>query len=267
MATKDKNYLLAIHEGLDKSLDRQVDALPKNFNKPRFMQNCLTVLQDGTADFSKIDPKSVVRTLMKGAFLGLDFFNGECYAIPFGDKLQFLTDYRGEIKLAKLYSTNPIKDIYAKCVRENDEFVETIENGQQSVSFKPKAFNDGEIIGAFAVCLYQDGSMIYDTMSRKQIEHTRDVFSKAKESKAWKESFGEMAKKTVLRRLCKLIDLNFESAEAKKAFDEGAAVDFKDNKPEYKAQNPYEEEKTEETVIDVPAEEVKEVEVTDGEKD
>lgn len=240
MAEQKQNYLVAIHEGLNTSLEKQVAALPENFNKQRFVQNCMTVMQDGSADFSKCDPKTVVRTLLKAAFLGLDFFNGECYAIPFGGNVQFLTDYKGEIKLAKRYSSNPIQDIYAKVVREGDEFTETIENGRQTVSFQPKAFNDGEIIGAFAVCLYKDGGMIYDTMSRAEIDHTRNVFSKAANSKAWKESYGEMAKKTVLRRLCKLIDLNFDTAEQMQAFEDGSAFEVKDKHKEiYEAKDIY----------------------------
>lgn len=232
MATNDKNYLVAIHTGLSDSLDKQVAALPKDFNKPRFLQNCMTVLQDGQADFSKCDANSVVRTLLKGAFLGLDFFNGECYAIAYGGTVQFQTDYKGEIKLCKRYSRNPIKDIYAKVVREGDEFVETIENGNQTVCFNPKPFNDGPIIGAFAVCLYKDGSMIYDTMSVAEIEHTRKTFSKQANGKAWTSSYGEMCKKTVLRRLCKLIDLNFDTAEAMQAFEDGSAFDVKHPKKE-----------------------------------
>ena len=229
MATNDKNYLVAIHNGLNESLDKQVAALPKDFNKQRFLQNCMTVLQDGQTDFSKCEPSTVVRTLLKGAFLGLDFFNGECYAIAYGGNVQFQTDYKGEIKLCKRYSSNPIKDIYAKVVREGDEFLEEIVNGNQSVSFKPKAFNNGEIIGAFAVCLYKDGGMIYDTMSKDEIEHTRKTFSKQADGKAWKNSYGEMCKKTVLRRLCKLIDLNFDTAEQMQAFED--ASDFDVNNP------------------------------------
>ena len=227
MATNDRNYLMEIHTSLETSLEKQVEALPVNFNKKRFLQNCMTVLQEGQTDFSKCAPSTVVRTLLKGAFLGLDFFNGECYAIPYGDKCQFQTDYKGEIKLAKMYSSNPIKDIYAKIVRNGDEFEEVIIDGRQSINFKPKAFNDGEIIGAFAVCLYKDGSMIYDTMSTAEIEHTRATFSKAANSKAWKETKGEMYKKTVLRRLCKLIDLDFTSVEARQAFEDGSAFDVK----------------------------------------
>jgi recombination protein RecT len=231
MATTDKNYLTSVHSGITASLEKQVSALPSDFNKQRFVQNCMTVLQDGQADFSKCEPSTVVRTLLKGAFLGLDFFAGECYAIPYGDKCSFQTDYKGEIKLAKKYSSNPIKDIYAKVVREGDEFEEVIENGQQKLNFKPQAFNDGEIVGAFAVCLYKDGSMIYDTMSKKEIEHTRQSFSKAANSNAWKDAYGEMCKKTVLRRLCKLIDLNFDNNEQFKAFEDGGAFDVKGTEP------------------------------------
>ena len=227
MATNDKGYLIAIHDGLNTSLENQVAALPKEFNKQRFVQNCMTVLQDGQADFSKCDPKSVVRTLIKGAFLGLDFFNGECYAIAYGGNVAFQTDYKGEIKLCKKYSSNPIKDIYAKVVREGDLFEEVIENGNQSINFKPIPFNNGEIVGAFAICLYKDGSMIYDTMSKEEIEHTRKTFSKQASGKAWTNSYGEMCKKTVLRRLCKLIDLNFDTEEAMQAFEDGSAFDVK----------------------------------------
>ena len=39
MATKDTNYLVAVHKGLDESLEKQVAALPEKFNKQRFLQN------------------------------------------------------------------------------------------------------------------------------------------------------------------------------------------------------------------------------------
>jgi len=258
MATNDKNYLVAIHEGLNSSLDKQVAALPKDFNKQRFLQNCMTVLQDGQADFTKCEPATVVRTLLKGAFLGLDFFNGECYAIAYGNTCQFQTDYKGEIKLCKRYSSNPILDIYAKVVREGDEFVEVIENGHQTINFKPLPFNNKEIIGAFAVCLYKDGGMIYDTMSKEEIEHTRKTFSKQANGKAWTSSYGEMCKKTVLRRLCKMIDLNFDTAEAMQAFEDGSEFDVKNPQtPEpTKGVDPFEEG----GVIDVEAKEIKDAE-------
>lgn len=251
---KDK-YLLAVYEDLNTRLERQSEALPKDLNKQRFVQNCMTVLTEN--DFSKCDSKSVARTLMKGAYLGLDFFAGECYAINYGGKVQFQTDYKGELKLCKKYSSNPIKDIYAKVVREGDEFEEVITNGQQTINFRPKAFNNGEILGAFAVCLYKDGSMIYDAMSKEEIDNTRKNFSKMSSGPAWTKSYSEMAKKTVLRRLCKLIDLNFDFSEQFEAFEDGSGFDVKEEekKEPEKGVNPFEEGAT----IEVEAEELQEV--------
>lgn len=223
----DKQALSVIYANLDSALQKQVSALPDKFNKQRFLQNCMTVLQEGKTDFSRCEPSTVVRTLLKGAFLGLDFFNGECYAIPYGNQCNFQTDYKGEVKVCKRYSSNPIKDIYAKLVREGDVFEERIKNGAQSINFNPKPFNDGAIIGAFAVCYYTDGSMLYDTMSLNEIENTRKTYSKIPNSKAWKDSFGEMAKKTVLRRLCKMIDLNFDTAEANQAYEDGSDTEVR----------------------------------------
>lgn len=219
------NHLKVVHSNLNSLLQSKQDALPKDFNETRFLQNCMSVLQD-TKGLEKVEPMSIARTMLKGAFLGLDFFTKECYAIPYGNQLNFQTDYKGEIKLAKKYSINPIKDIYAKLVREDDDFQEEIKDGIQSINFKPKTFNNKEILGAFAVVLFKDGSMLYETMSKEEIEHVRTSFSKAANSPAWVKAPGEMYKKTVLRRLCKFIELDFERKEQLEAFEEGAGMDF-----------------------------------------
>lgn len=224
-------YLTSVHNKLTGLLDTKVDALPKGFNKTRFLQNAMVVLQD-TKDISKVTPESVARCMLKGAFLGLDFFNGECYAIPYGSTIRFQTDYKGEKKLVKKYAINPILDIYAKLVRTGDEFIEGIKDGKQTIEFNPVPFNDEKIIGAFAVVLYKDGSMQYETMSIKEIEETRKNFSKQGAGIAWTKSFGEMCKKTVLRRLCKHIEIDFETTEQKQEFNNASEYEFKKEAPQ-----------------------------------
>lgn len=211
-------------------LERESGALPKNFNPLRFKQNALAVLNDLDITKMKGQEFNLARCLMKGAYLGLDFFNKECYVITYGGQPQFMTDYKGEEKLCKKYSINPIKDIYAKLVREGDFFEEVIDGGKQYINFKPVSFNTSNIIGAFAVVYYKDGSMAYETMSKAEIEYIRDNFSKSKNGSAWTKSFGEMAKKTVLRRLCKHIELDFDNIEQGKAWEESSDMEFK-NEP------------------------------------
>lgn len=208
---------------LAEKLESVKEALPQDFNKARFVQNALALLNDNPA-LQKYGQPQLMAGLLKGAYLGLDFYSKECYLIPYGDQLNYQTDYRGAKKLAKKYSIRPIKDIYAKLVREGDEFEETIVNGEQGINFKPKPFNNAEIIGAFAICLYQDGGMIYDTMSLTDLENTRKS-SKASNSPAWKNFTGEMYKKTVLHRLCKHIELDFENPTQQTAFMAGMEIE------------------------------------------
>ena len=208
---------------LTEKLDGVSEALPKDFNKARFVQNALALLNDNPS-LQKYSQPQIMAGLLKGAYLGLDFYSKECYLIPYGNDLNYQTDYRGAKKLAKKYSIRPIKDIYAKLVRDGDEFEEVIVNGEQAINFKPKAFNDGKIIGAFAVCLYADGGIQYDTMSLADLENTRKS-SKASNSPAWKNFTGEMYKKTVLHRLCKHIELDFENPTQRNVFMAGMEIE------------------------------------------
>ena len=199
-------------------------ALPEGFNKARFVQNCISFLNDNGAIFKKYSPQVIMAGLLKGAYLNLDAMSQEYYLIPYGDRLNFQTSYKGQIKLVKRYSTRKIRDIYAKVIREGDEFSESIVNGVQTFSFIPKPLNNAEIIGAFAVIVYEDGSITYDVMNREEIDNTRK-HSKAANSGAWREFFSEMAKKTVLRRLCKYVDIDFENARQQATYTEEAAIE------------------------------------------
>lgn len=239
-------------------------ALPRDFNKERFVQNCLAVANE-KPELMKINRAEVIQGLVKAAYLGLDFARKECYLIPYGNSVQFQTDYKGEVKFVKRYAIRQIKDVYAKVVREGDFFEEKIVDGKPSIDFKPLPFNDGNIIGAFAVVLYMDGGMEYETMTTKDINSVRNNYSKAVNSKAWKNSFDEMAKKTVLRRLCKHIETDFETVEAQKAWDEGAGMEFNNtNKPvnEGEVFNAFEEVE-EITITEIPSENIEEMPMPD----
>ena len=215
-----------------KQIEEKVGAMPEGFNKDRFVLNCITLIRDMLKDKKKkdnlndISPDSIALCMVKGAFLGLDFLSGECYAIPYGGEMNFQTDYKGEIKVCKEHSIQPIKDIFAKVVREGDLYEEGVDDGKQKLTFKPLPFNNGKMIGAFAIVTFTDGSMLYESMSAEEIENVRQNYSKAKDSDAWKKSSGEMYRKTVIRRLSKYIEKDFDKVEQLMAYDEGGGVEF-----------------------------------------
>lgn len=200
------------------------NALPKDFNRARFVQNCLAVMNE-KPELARMNRAEVVQGLLKGAYLGLDFANKECYLIPYGNSVNFQTDYKGECKFVKRYSIRPIVDIDAKLVREGDTFSAEIVEGKPTINFKPLPFNNNDIVGAFAYVNYADGGLMYETMSTEEINATRNNYSKQANGSTWKKSWGEMAKKTVLRRLCKLIETDFESTEARSAWEDGSDLD------------------------------------------
>lgn len=188
-----------------------MDALPSDFNRARFIQNTVALVQENE-QLSRMPQAKLVPALLKGAYLGLDFFNKECYAVPYGQTVQFTPSYTGMVKLAKKFSKRPLIDVYAHVVRDGDEFESGMEDGHEYVRFKPKPFNEGAIIGAFAVAQYTDGGIKVEVMSKSQLDAVKRM-SKAQSGTAWKFFADQMYQKAVIRRLCKGIDLDMENVE------------------------------------------------------
>lgn len=214
---------------LQTDLEQQRESLPADFNIPRFVQNSIALLNGNDAlikysqQYKAQATTQIKAGLLRAAYLGLDALNAECYLVPYGANLNFMPSYKGAVKLAMRYSTRPIKEIYARIVREGDEFEEAIEHGLPTINFKPKPFSKDKVVGAFAVCLYEDGGMVYETMSLDELETARKQ-SKAQNSPAWVKFTTEMYKKVVLHRLCKHISIDFDAKE-KAAFESGLEIE------------------------------------------
>ena len=145
MAEQKQTFSLALTE----KLETVNEALPKDFNKVRFVQNAIALVNENT-NLQKYSHQQIMSGLMKGAYLGLDFYSKEAYLIPYGNQLNYQTSYLGAKKLAKKYSIRPIKEIDAEIVRDGDHFEETVLGGKSSFEFRPKPFNKGKVVGAFA---------------------------------------------------------------------------------------------------------------------
>lgn len=213
---------------LDNAIAKMGKGLPKELNTTRFVQNCITLFYEHP-ELKRFNKTDIAVGLMKGAVLGLDFMSRECYLIPYSNKLNFQTDYKGDVKVVRRYAKRPVLDIYAEVVREGDKFERKIVDNETIINFEQVPFSTKNIVGAFAIVKYKDGGVECETMSTEDLEGVRQVFSKSKNSPAWttKATVGEMYKKTVLRRLCKKITIDFESVERQLAFDEGSDMNFK----------------------------------------
>lgn len=239
LVVKEKNFLSDVSAELAKRMETELSAIGSNFNTQRFIMNSVEAVRQCKLIDKPVSPMQVVNGLMKGAYLHLDFFQGECYLIYYRDRgLTFQTDYKGEVKLAKLHSIKPVFEIYAEVVREGDEYEKVTIQSQRYINHKPKRFNNGNIEGAYAVVKYVDGSSDMVEVSVEDIEKIRNTYSKAPNSGAWVNRYVEMCKKTVLRLLCKNIQLDF-TTEQFEAYQEGGDCEFEKPKIIEKAVNPF----------------------------
>ncbi len=223
VATQSNQFSLS----LQTELENTRGALPDNFNIQRFVTNSVALLNGNESlikFYNQYGAAQIKAGLLRGAYLGLDALNQEMYLVPYGSTLQFMTGYRGMVKMALKYSQRPIANIYAKELHEGDEYEEVIEDGV----IKPKPVlnfsnRDNPIVGVFAVCRFEDGEVLTEVMTRKEIEKCK-AQSKAKNSPAWNQFFGEMARKTVLRRLCKNISIDMD-VQTREAFNTGTEIE------------------------------------------
>ena len=136
-------------------------------------------------------------------------------------KVQYMPMIKGICKKAHNSGELPFLDMHV--VHENDEF--DYELGlHPHLIHKPKLGARGELIGAYAVARTSQGSEYIEVMSKDEIEAIRLEASKSKSDDGkpygpWKNYYGEMARKTVLRRLSKRLPLSSDLARVIERID------------------------------------------------
>ena len=198
--------------------------LPDEFNVDKFVHNAVALLNSDSfkniVNWKRQNPNSdskIIAALVQSAIWGLDIMNKEVYLVPYGSSIQCTPSYMGLVKLAKKLSYEPIKSIDAYIVREGESFNVVLKEGQPTVNHVMNPFGNGEIIGVYAIAVFRDGSQKVATMSKKEIDAAKNA-SKAKFG-PWVTWFEEMAKKSVIRRLCKNITIDSENGQNVIDFD------------------------------------------------
>lgn len=201
-------------------------ALPAHIRPDRFKRNLVNLLMQ-RPEMLKYDPRFVYREVSKAAALGLllDPQLGEAYVVPVWNvaakrqEPQLRVGYRGLIKLAR--QSGEIKKIYAHEVCSNDH-VECELGLDKRLVHRPDLYGDrGPVIGYYAVVHYSSGETDFEPMTIDQIHAIRNksdawqafIAGKIK-STPWATDEGEMAKKTVMRRLLKRVPQSPELSDA-----------------------------------------------------
>jgi recombinational DNA repair protein RecT len=119
--------------------------------------------------------------------------------------------YRGLISLAR--RSGQLKSIEARVVYANDTF--GIEYGTSPfLKHVPNLTGDpGPLVLVYAVARLVDGGEQVEVMTKVQVDAIRSR-SRAGKSGPWVTDYDEMARKTVVRRICKYLPLSVELAKA-----------------------------------------------------
>jgi recombination protein RecT len=193
-----------------------VKVLPKNLSPERMARIALTEYRKNKK-LQECAPASFMGALMKCSELGLEPASslGHAYLVPYGTECQLIVGYRGFMHLAR--KSGKIKNMYARVVREGDFF--NYEYGlHEDLTHRPKADSKAKMTHVYAVAVLTDGTTQFDVMSAEEVNKIK-ARSKSGKSGPWVSDYEEMAKKTVIRRLCKYLPLSYE-LEAATGLDE-----------------------------------------------
>lgn len=206
----------AFIDGLSQQLQTKTQyglSFPKDYNPTNALMGAYLILKETTDKNGKCilescSQASIANALMDMATLGLNASKKQGYFIAYGGKCQFQKSYFGNITIAR---RNGLKDVHAEIIYEGDTFRYHIENGMKVIDEHIQDFmniDNDKIVGAYAVGIMEDGRIIVEVMNINQLK------------KAWNQRMGglkedassthtkfrdQMAKKTVINRLCKLI--------------------------------------------------------------
>lgn len=197
-------------------------SLPTGMSQERFARLLLTAANTNPG-LLECDPRSFLAAGVTAAQLGLEPNDprGLAYLIPFNDSkrgkiVNFIVGYRGMMELARRSGQVTVINAYA--VYQGDVFSYSLgldphlehvpdENGDE---------DPAKITHVYAVAKI-GGDSQFVVLTRKKVEKAR-ASSRGSDSKysPWVTNYDEMAKKTAIRRLCKMLPQSVEMAIADK---------------------------------------------------
>lgn len=228
-------------QNLNRLIDGKELALPSNVSVDAFRNAAIVAVQDNP-EILRCEPASVMKSIRTIAAAGLVPDGREAAIVPFSGKAQAMPMVFGLIKMAR--RSGDVSDIRAHIVYQGeldaDRFSYVV-GDEERLEHSPILFGEkGEPVAAYAIAKLKDGTIVREFMDRAQIEKIRKSSpqQRNKENPAgiWQSWTDEMWKKTVIRRLCKRLDLSAEDLR-RMMVEEDAPPPIRDVTPDEPRQN------------------------------
>lgn len=220
--------IMKMGEDIKLELKRSTVVTPKNYSFENALIAARLILSE-TVDRNKrpalevCSQQSIHKALLAMATQGLNPGKAQCYFVVYGSQLQCIRSYMGGQMTAKL--VNPeVKDIRAQVIYAGDEVEIDIENGRDVIKSHKRKFCDmskAEIIGAYAIAIGENETQLFSDLmniddikqswkqsQRHNEQHKKYVVTESgnlNPETTHAKFTVEMAKRTVINRLCKRI--------------------------------------------------------------
>lgn len=196
-------------------------AMPGGFDAAGFSQRLMTEIKR-TPKLLQCDRFSLLNGFVCAAQLGLEIGSGlgQCWLIPYGREATLVVGYRGLLSL--VYRSGLIDSVDCEVVREGDEFSYRL-GTSPDVEHRKATGKEGVVTHAYAIAWLKGSQRPkVAVMTRAEIDTIKAASRAGARSGPWTQWFGEMAKKTVLRRLCKTLPQSAEPMHRAAILDEAA---------------------------------------------
>lgn len=193
-------------------------ALPMALDATRYVRIVQTELRKNPK-LMKCEPRSFLGAVITAAQLGLEFGPlGQAYLVPFKnrgvDEVQLIIGYKGWLALA--HRSGQIASIAARSVHQNDVFDYQFGLDEKLVH-RPAEGDRGIVTHYYCVAKTKDGGVVFQVMSRREVELHRDRYAKKVNGQIvgpWASHFDEMALKTVFKKVFTWLPMTTELALA-----------------------------------------------------
>jgi len=194
------------HLSSSKMRDQFAKAMPKHLDPDRFVRIAITALSK-TPKLQECTQESFFKWLLDLSSLGIEPDGRRAHLIPYGKECTLILDYKGKVELMR--RSGDVSKIHADVVCENDIFEHNM--GEIKAHTYDLKTDRGAMYAVYAQVTLSDGSTQSAIMSKKEVDAIR-ARSKANQSGPWVSDYNEMAKKTVIHRVSKLVPLSPELA-------------------------------------------------------
>ena len=223
-----KHPLMVYADRFEARTDEIKNMLPPGISAERFKRACRTAAQLNP-EILGCTWSSIWNSAAKACREGLLPDGVHAAFVPYKSVCTYLPMVRG--RLLQFQQSGAAKWVTAQCVYEGDEFAHYIDEHGEHLRHTPSdVFDDKKIVRAYAMATTKDGAVFIRVMPRAEIDKHRSFSRTKRDDAPWVVHYAEMAKKTVLHGLAKMlpnapmIDEGFDDDDEEETRPQLAAV-------------------------------------------